>query len=128
MPADVIAVAPTQRLQLLKKERRTRHAIVWIVHDVKSGTVLMAQKLQHVAEFANNHLSEARRERVTVQGLFEAADTGGNSVDGCHKMRYRVTRTEMTKARAQFDRTRSEDGVITAIILTDDPNCYMLES
>ena len=68
MPADVIAVAPTQRLQQLKKERRTRHAIVWIVHDVKSGTVLMAQKLQHVAEFANNHLSEARREQVTVQG------------------------------------------------------------
>ena len=128
MPAEIIVVVPTQQLQLVKKERRTRHPIVWIVHDIKSGTVLMSQKLQHVAEFVNNHLSEARRERVTIQGLFEAADTDGNTVDGCHKMRYRITRTEMSEARAKFDRTRSEAGVITAIILTDDPNCYILAS
>ncbi len=70
------------------------------------------------------HLADAERERVTLQSLYEAADTAGNRVDGCHKMRYRIVRCNLSKAHLEFDRMRQQPAVHMAVILTALPDCY----
>ena len=87
-----ITVPNDQQLMPLRREERTRNNTAWLVHDVKSGTIVLAQKLQHMADFVNHHLAEASREMVTLQGLYEASGSHDNKLDGCHKMRYRITR------------------------------------
>ena len=114
----------SMRLQPLAKEKRSRHGTAWIIHDIKSGTLLITQKLQHAADFANMHLAKAKHERVSVQSLYEAADTRGNRVDGCHKMRYNITRCSLDSAHEDFDRARKQPGVRKAIVVTDSPWCY----
>lgn len=114
----------SMRLQPLVKEKRSRQDTAWIIHDIKSGTMLITQKLQHAADFANTHLAQAKHERVSIQSLYEAADTRGNRVDGYHKMRYNITRCRLDTAHQEFDRARNQPGVREAIIVTDSPWCY----
>ena len=126
MSTRVIPIDNTQRMLPLTREKRTRHDTAWIVHDLKSGTLLLTQKLKHAVEFANLHLAQAGRERVSLQSLYEAADTRGNRVDGCHKMRFRITRSSLHTAHHDFDRARSQPGVNTAVIVTVTPSCYVI--
>ena len=111
-------------LKPLAKEKRSRHGTAWIIHDIKSGTMLMTQKLQHAADFANMHLAQAKHERVSVQSLYEAADTRGNRVDGCRKMRYNITRSSLDTAHQDFEKARKQPGVRKALVVTDSPWCY----
>ena len=62
---------------------------------------------------------------MTVQGLFEAADTFDNRVDGCHKMRYRIQTSGLHKAHSVFNQARS--GLRgEAMILTASPDSYVV--
>lgn len=128
MSTQVISIESTQRLVALTREKRTRHDTAWIVHDLKTGTLLLTQKLQHAVDFANTHLADAKRERVSIQSLYEAADTHGSRVDGCHKMRYRITRCDLHTAHIDFHRERKQPGIQAAVITTASPSCYTIAS
>ena len=126
MPATIIPLTHTQRVTALAREKRTRSDRAYIIHDVKTGTVVLTQKLQHAADFANDALAEAERERVTVQSLYEAIGTSGNRVDGCHKMRYRITRCDLHTAHRAFTHARQQPGVRLAVVVTASPSSYTI--
>jgi hypothetical protein len=126
MPATVITLSHTQRVTALAREKRTRNDRAYIIHDVKTGTVVLTQKLQHAADFANDALAEAHRERVTVQSLYEAIGTSDNRVDGCHKMRYRITRCDLHAAHRAFTRARQQPDVRLAVVVTASPSSYTI--
>ena len=124
----VIPLSPTQRLQSIEREKRTRNYVAYIFHDIKTGTLILTQKLQHAADFANTHLAQAQREFITLQSIYEAIDTNGNRVEGCHKMRYRITRCDLYAAHAEFELARRQPGIRTAVVLTASPSCYHIVS
>jgi hypothetical protein len=124
MPATVMPLTHTQTVIALAREKRTRNAIAYIIHDIKTGTVVLTQKLQHAVDYANDVLAEAQRERVTVQSLYEAIGTSDNRVDGCHKMRYRITRCDLHTAHLAFTRARQQPGVRLAVVVTASPGSY----
>ena len=123
---EVITLTPAQYLQQVHREKRARRDVVWIVQDLKSRTLLLSQKLQQAADFINRHLATVDRERVSLAGLYEAADTAGNRVDGCHKMRYKVVSCPLRDSHSTFNQMRNQSGVATAIILTSAPQTYVL--
>lgn len=120
----VIQVEKGHRLLPCDREKRTRRGAAYTIVDAKSGTVILSQKLQYAVMYINRFLAQARRERVTVQGLFEAADSIGNRVDGFHKMRYRIHRCEVDQAHTAFEVARQEAEAQRALILTDNPDAY----
>ena len=125
MATKVIALTPTQYVHPLQREKRTRRDTAYVIHDVKSNTVLLTQKLHHAVDFINDHLATVGREKVTVSGLYEAADTFDNRVDGCHKMRYRIQSSALNKAHSVFNQARS--GIRgEAMILTASPDSYVV--
>jgi len=110
------------------REKRTRNGVAYIVHDIKTGTIVLTQKLQHAVEFANANLAEAQREYVTLQSLYEAIGTDGNRVEGWHKMRYKITRCDLHAAGTEFESARQRSGVSAAVVVTASPNCYHIDS
>lgn len=124
----VISVKDSQNLQKVQRERRNRRHVVWIIHDVRSKSLLLCQKLNLAVDFINETLADFDRERVNVAGLFEAAGTSENRVDGHHKFRYRVLRTTLSEAHAKFNQMRNTVGIQSAMILTNAPHAYALGS
>ena len=122
----VITLQSAQYLQALSRERRNRRDVAWIIHDCRSETLLLSQKLQLAAEFINQHLADVEREKVNVAGLFEASDTTENRVDGFHKYRYRVVRAPLSGAHSTFNEMRKAAGVNSAKILTKAPHAYTI--
>ena len=100
--------------------------MAYIVYDVRTGTLLLTQKLQHVVEHINSAIAESRHERVTLQGMYEAIDTMQNTLEGWHKHRYRVTRCVMQTAHLKFEDMRQLDAVKDACILSPTPDHYGL--
>ena len=121
--ATVIQMKPDQYLRKVEKEKRARNEIVWMVHDIKTNTLLLSQKLGGAVEFINRSLANVAREKVSQAGLYEAADTMGNRVDGAHKFRYRISRCKLETAHSTFNEKRNELGA-SAIILTTAPHTY----
>ena len=128
MSTRVISIGHTQRVLSLIREKRARKDTAWIVHDLKSGMLILTQKLKHAVDFANRHLVQAEREKVSIQSLYEAADTNGNRVDGCHKMRFKISRCSLETAQTHFESARKQPDVHTAVILTATPSCYAIIS
>ena len=124
----VITVQRAQYLQNVQRERRNRRDVAWIIHDSKTETLLLSQKLRQASEFINQHLADFERDKVSVAGLYEAADASGNRVDGFHKYRYRIVRTPLSGAHSIFNEMRKASGVNSAMILTKAPHTYMLGS
>jgi hypothetical protein len=125
----VLSLNQSQRLLKLDREKRTRNNTAYIIRDMKTGTVLLSQKLQHASDFINTYLAaDAKRERVSVQSLHEAIDTvcttDDNRVDGFHKMRYKITRCPVHTAHIEFDQARKQPDVNVAVIVTASPSCY----
>ena len=105
-------------------EKRTRRQAAYIIRDARSNTLILTQKLRLAVEFMNNYLASSEMERVTVQSLFEAANTDGNRVNGMHKLRYNVSRWNLGVAHRAFEDLQSQYEPTLALILTSDPNCY----
>ena len=124
--ATVIQMQPDQYLRKVDREKRTRGQIAWMVHDIRTNTLLLTQKLGRAVEFINQSLASVNRERVSQVGLWEAADTMGNRVDGCHKFRYRISKCKLETAHDIFNKKRNELGA-SAIILTAAPNTYKVD-
>lgn len=118
--------APDEYLEKVDREKRTRRETAWIVHDLKSNTLLLTQKLKSAADFINLSLATAQREQVSQAGLYEASDTIGNRVDGCYKMRYRVTSCRLSDSHSKFNKLRDASRVANAMILTTSPQTYTL--
>ena len=122
---QVISVEAGHALLPCSREKRNRRAAAYVIYDAKSGTQLIAQKLQHAAMYINRQLATAERERVTVQGLYEAADTSGNRVDGFHKMRYRIQRCDIAQAHEVFNQAaRKCHNVQRSVVVTNSPEAY----
>ena len=87
MLATAIHLPQTVRVESLKREYRSRNNVAYIVYDVRTGTLLLTQKLQHAVLHINSALAQSRHERVTHQGMYEAIDTMQNTLEGWHKHR-----------------------------------------
>ena len=124
MSTEVVHIPHTQSLLPITKEKRTRCHTAYTVHDIKSETLLLTQKLQNAVDFIHRHLASAQREHVSVQSLYEAADTCGNRVEGCHKMRYKISKLNLHQAHAAFNQKRQTHALRAAIITTQNPQCY----
>ena len=59
----VIAVEAGHALLPCSREKRCRRGAAYLIYDAKSGTQLIAQKLQHAAMYINRQLATAERER-----------------------------------------------------------------
>ena len=120
------AIVLPQHANLLKlrKEKRNRRSMAYLIHDAKSATLMLTQKLPLAVEYINARLAEAEREKVSVAGLYEAADTQHNRINGFHKMRYLIRRCDFSKAHQLFGEARED--AREAILLTATPDCYPL--
>ena len=123
---NVITLQSAQHLQKLQRERRNRRGVAWIIYDSKKEALVISQKLHHAADFINQQLAEYERERVNVAGLYEAADSTENRLDGFHKFRYKIVRAPLGDAHYIFNAMRNASRVSSAIILTQAPHAYPL--
>jgi hypothetical protein len=127
MSTEVIQLSHDQILHHLQCEKRTRRNAAYLIRDIGgSGILLLTQKLRLAADFINHRLARSQMERVTETGLFDAADTDGNRVNGFHKLRYHVTRLDIGEARDAFQQARALAGVHKAVILATNPDCYAI--
>ena len=126
--AQAILLKESQYLQKVEREKRTRKHTAWIIHDLKSNALLLSQKLDHLVNYINHRLATVQREKTTLAGLYEAADTADNRVDGFHKMRYKVLSCPLSDCHSMFNQIRNSKGVDTAIILTSSPQAYVFGS
>ena len=108
----------------LRKEKRNRRNMAYLIHDAKSATLLLTQKLPLAVEYINSRLAEAEREKVSVPSLYEAADTQNNRINGFHKMRYLIRRCDYSKAHQLFAEAR--DAAVSSVLLTAESDCYPL--
>ena len=74
------------------------------------NTVFLAQKLSAAADVINREFSFSEGDKTSVRGLYEAT----NSVNGCHKFRYHVTKINLADAHLCFERVRQEYSVKNA--------------
>ena len=98
--------------------------MAYLIHDAKSATLMLTQKLPLAVEYINSRLAQAEREKVTVASLYEAADTQNNRINGFHKMRYLIRRCEFSKAHHLFAEAR--EAARRSILLTKEAKCYPL--
>ena len=114
----MFVLRPHEHLHKLHREKRNRHSKAFIITDSKSGTLIATQKLRHAVYFINKYLARSRREVVTVPGLFEAIGTESNRNEGFHKLRYRISATNIGTAHTAFETARNKD-IRMAIVLAE---------
>lgn len=120
----ILTLAPTQHLQNLRREQRSRNDTAYTIYDIRTDNVILTQKLRHAVDFINQHLAMGKWENVTLAGMYEASDTMGNRVDGYHKMRYRIQSSDVSDTLVRFNQLRAT--VRNAIILTNSPDKYLV--
>jgi hypothetical protein len=121
-----VAVTPKQRLRSVKRELRTRKNSIYIVEDIHTNTILLVQKLRYAADYINTHLAASQFDRVTTSGLYEAANTGDNTVGGHHKLRYLIHMHDLHSVRSIFNELLAR--CQSATILTVSPSYYDITS
>lgn len=126
MPAKMIQLTNGKTLHGLTCEKRTRRNSAHLIRDARSGTLLLTQKLRLAVEFMNEYLAQSEMEKVSVASLFEATGTDGNRVNGFHKLRYHVSRCDLSEAHGALEAARAQPGTRLAIILTNYPECYAI--
>ena len=103
-------------LQPVKKDRRGgRSGHAYIVYDNHTNSVMLASKLTTMAQYLNDRYARNRFETVSARSLYEAADTKSGYP---HKLRYHVSRCEMTSAHIAFQKRR-DLGVTRATLVTE---------
>lgn len=119
-----IVIPAAANLLPIRREKRNRRSMAYLIHDAKSDTLMLTQKLQLAVAYINSRLASVERERVTVSSLYEAADTQNNRINGFHKMRYCIRRCDFSKAHQLFGEAREE--ARNSVLLTTAPDCYPL--
>ena len=99
----------------LQRQWHNRGNQAYIVHDVATNSLILAQKLAAVASYLNEEYARNPFERVSARGLYEAADKHDGYTGGLHKMRYLVSRCDLDTAHIAFEHAR--DGVDKATVL-----------
>eukprot|EP00966_Prymnesium_polylepis_P065941 1529914-Prymnesium_polylepis.1 len=100
IPVNELLTMPIQR------EHRSRRGQLYTIHDTVTNTAIIAQKLTDAAIHLNHHYAYSRLERVSARGLYEAANKQGGHTNGLHKMRFRVSRCDLTNAKSALEDVR----------------------
>ena len=101
----------------LIKEWHVRGNQAWIIEDVLTETLLLAQKLPIAAAYLNQN-ARTEWESVSTRSLYEAATSKmeGKQV-GPHKLRYLVDKCDLDRAHITFESAR--EGTKQAIVLKE---------
>ena len=114
-----IDIAPDTQLSApIEKGWHSRGNRAYIVRDSITNSVMLGSTLTALAEYLNAECARNQFERVSARGLYEAADRRHGYTGGLHKMRYLVSRCDLTDSHIAFERARSE-GVDKATLITE---------
>ena len=114
-----IDIAPDTQLSApIEKGWHSRGNRAYIVRDLVTNSVMLGSTLTALAEYLNAECARDQFERVSVRGLYEAADKRNGCTRGFHKMRYLVSRCDLTDCHVAFERARNE-GVSKATLITE---------
>ena len=113
MTAQVITVAPQQRVTLRREWKARKHCdkghVAWVCEDRLRQTLIASGKLQMVADFING-LAQDKCDKVSVPGLYEACCFRHDSqrTSGWHKMRWRISAVPLGEAADVLARLSAE--------------------
>lgn len=114
-----IDIAPDAHLsEPIERGWHSRGNRAYIVRDSVTNSVILASTLTALAEYLNAECARTQLERVSVRGLYEAADKRNGYTGGLHKMRYLVSRCDLSDSHVAFEQARRE-GVDKATLLTE---------
>eukprot|EP00966_Prymnesium_polylepis_P336933 7391813-Prymnesium_polylepis.9 len=108
MTAQVITVAPQQRVTLRREWKARKHCdkdhVAWVCEDKLRQTLIASGKLQYVADYINSLAQES------VPGLYEACCFRYDSqrTSGWHKMRWKISAVPLGEAADVLARLSAE--------------------
>ena len=102
----------------VRKDWHSRGDAVYIVWDSHTNTVILSSKLTSLAEILNEKYARNKYECVRVSGLYGAALSGSDGyTGGLHKMRYKISRTDLGRAHEEANKKARQMGAsISAVV------------
>jgi hypothetical protein len=119
-----IELLPTDTLRAVRREWHTRKQGVYVIEDKQRQYLLLAQKLQALVSFLNDHVAPDASSRVSLTALYEVLNATGGRNEGWHKHRWRVRWVPLEEASALFERER---GQFHRALILGEPQCYDIE-
>jgi hypothetical protein len=112
IPVDALSAVP------LPKEHRARRSQLYTIHDIVTNTMVISQKLTDAAIHLNRDYASNHYERVCARGLYQAANKHDGYTGGLHKMRFRVSRCDLSNARSALQGITGIDKaqLLTAVV------------
>ena len=104
----------------VRKDWHARGNSAYIVWDAPTNSIILASKLTSLAAYLNDNLARNQFERVKVSGLYGAAESSSAGyTGGLHKMRFRVTRSNLERAHKDAIQKANELGVSRISLVTE---------
>ena len=113
-----IPIGPHSRLDVVRREWHTRSGNCYLVSDRHRAVLLLAQRLEPLCAYINDHVVAEDFERVSRAGLYYMAGRDSKRVGVYTKGRFRVDMVDIDAASSKFEDARAA-GFESAVVIGD---------